>query len=321
VIPTSVGDAEIVSEIQGDGWAIPSTGAQRAQMAAGDLSLPRVVRSLSRPWAVARQRFPTENLRNVLGAFLADRISVAANGALYDGQGISQWTNVKAVSPSHINQGTAALQPLLKLGARASRPSVLFDGVDDVMTGAATSTFIPDAGVNPEEFSVFCVFKATGPGGSNDDTGPQLNPGLWADSTGLIGMSIKNVAGQNYLQSYLKPGGVFKVINNAIALNTWYIAHMYQTTAAGVLYAGIRCFTNASIAAGNVGIGSGGSLNVGKGHSTGAYFKGEMYALIFDAKGDLGQQGSTAGYVGGGWRHLIYESLADMLRISEAGWV
>lgn len=323
VIPIGVGDAEIASELVGDGWEIPSTGAKRAQISAGDRSLTRVVRTQSRPWAVARQRFPSENLKNVTGAFLADRI-LNAGVSLIDGGPINQWTNVKNVSPQHANQATGAKQPLLKLGAKAGRPSVVFDGIDDVFDGATSSTYIFDAGVNAEDFSAFSAFKLTGVGGTADanDTSPQLNPCVWCDSAGLIGMAVKNVAGQNYLSCFMRTTIPTTVVHNfAIDRNTWYIAHCYQIQGQGNFVAGLKCFTVKSAAGGNMGITSGGSLRIGAGHPAGAlYFPGEIYALIIDSNGDLGKQGTKVGYVGGGWRHLIYESLADMLRIPESGW-
>lgn len=304
----TAGDAEIASEISGDSWTIPSAGSQRAQLSVADLSLPRMVRRVSRPWAVARQRFPYENLHSPSAVWLAWQIQER----LYDGQGLNTWHDVAATPDYNLTQGTAGNRPLLKLGARAALPSLVFDGADDFMTGPVISNLI-----SASAFSVHFVFKATANGGAASDANAFQNPAIWSDDGSFVGAHLQFTGGQNYLQAYAWDGAA-RVCKVPISLNTWYVAQM--SLRSGVLRVGVKNFVWATVSSGNITTLTG-TMEVGRsGIAVPTYFTGELMALIFQTSGDLEAQGLYAGINGGGWHHLMFESLADLLRISEAGW-
>lgn len=321
--------ADITTELSAETFNVPAQGGARNIVTVADYSqLPvsRVAEYVTarndiRSRTGTRRRFGAGAafflrvyLSSPKGVYFADRMfDNVGGGDVYDGVALGVWPDIKNGTPKYdLAQATGANQPTIIIGAVASQPSVLFDGVNDYFSGTTMSNLLSVGG-----FHVAVAVKATANGGAFADAAATSNPAVWCESAGKVGLYHQFTGGQNYLQFAVNDGAL-QVAKVPISLNTWYVVSMALLN--GTAYVAKNLFSPATIACGNVAS-LAGTLFVGSNPAGTGFFTGEMFCLLLQNATDIAKQGGLAGVWGGGNFFYCHQAIADMLRLSESVWV
>lgn len=162
---------------------------------------------------------------------------------------------------------TGANRPTLYLRALAGRPGVLFDGVNDYMTGPGVLSQYFGASA----FAVLCVFKAL----TVDTNSATIysNDAVWTVSNGYAGMYLRS-APDLYAYVY---DGADKSTSKSISKADVVVASMYLS--GGTLYLSVNGSSYGSVASGATSVVTG-VPQIGVSHSGTNYFRGYLGELI-----------------------------------------
>lgn len=152
---------------------------------------------------------------NVGGASVFNPATLSLSGWWRGSYSASPWSGTASAGGSG-SQSLSELSTPPAVGAAVNGfTPVSFDGVDDQLSGASTSTF-----VSASAYFWWALFYSAATGGSNAIAGAYLNPGLFSDSGGWLNAALRNNAGTEYVQVLHADSG--RVGNeHAISLNTW----------------------------------------------------------------------------------------------------
>jgi hypothetical protein len=307
---------ELASEMSSESFKLPTVSSARTILSVRDDRVARVSRhipstgkGINRSWGTSYARQMKRELLNApTGVFFADDIS----GDAYDGLAIGTWNDIKQVGSHYdFTQATALNKPLLKLGAVGGRPSLVFDGANTNMAGTTINNLF-----SASELQISAAIKVTANGGGNNDANATLNPAIFADAGGDVGLYVQFTGGQNYLQFGVNDGAL-NVAKVAISLNTWYV--WTGTLSGGKIYSAVNLFSSASTACGNV-FSLGNIMRLGANPGVTALAAFEMLAIVFqNAEG--ANQGNTTAVFPGGWNYMMAEMLGDIIRLPESQWL
>jgi hypothetical protein len=181
---------------------------------------------------------------NITAAWSMDRVLLAAyGGALYTtATGVSSW-NDQTGNARHMVQATAANQPVVTTAGPKARACAAFDGVNDVLAGAALSNFITAS--TGYIVTVFLPRAAT-----TDNAAPAyMNDAAWADANGYAGVYFTS-SGKVYANSF--GAGSSVALHSGIPINGPVLVAEWKQES-GTLWFRLNGGSWASAAAGNIG--------------------------------------------------------------------
>ncbi len=148
-----------------------------------------------------------------------------------DGDAIQTWPDISG-SNNDFTQATLANRPLFKTNIINGRPALLFDGINDVLTGPLLNTFLSAV----SGATIYVVAKPTAI--TANSATPALNDGIFGGSvTNSLGMTLRSNAGVYTYYTWVHDGTSQK---NALKVfagpNGWYIfVHSYLSTLRNIL--------------------------------------------------------------------------------------
>jgi len=149
---------------------------------------------------------------------------------LNDGDTVASWLDLSGNSNDFTAAGTS--KPLFKTNILNGRPAVLFDGVNDVMTGPLLNTFLTAVSGG----TIYVVAKPTAI--TANSATPALNDGIFGGSvTNSLGMTLRNNAGVYTYYTWAHDGTNQKnALRTFAGPNGWYIfVHSYLSTLRNIL--------------------------------------------------------------------------------------